>query len=96
MSPSEPGTITARVQPESARGVRAFFKDSLVGGPVHERDHLGRLSKRSATMVWREAYKKIFGFTNPPDARKWTLLRYSKLHELGLEIQISCQKCINY
>ena len=28
------------------------------------------VSKRSATISWRGAYKKIFGFTNPSDGRK--------------------------
>ena len=28
------------------------------------------ISKRSATISWRGAYKKMFGFTYPPDGRK--------------------------
>ena len=30
-----------------------------------------RLSKRSATISWQGACQKIWGFTNPPDGRKW-------------------------
>ena len=43
----------------------------VLGGLIWASDWVpAGLSKRSATIGWRGAYKKIFGFTNPPYGRK--------------------------
>ena len=50
---------------------RSYHKLTLRTRRGGTEKHWGlRLSKRSATIGWRGAAKKIFGFTNPPDGRK--------------------------
>ena len=45
--------------------------EKILGGLIWASDWVpAGLSKRSATIGWRGAYPKIFGFTNPPYGRK--------------------------